>query len=279
MPINAKCTFFFQGEGGFGWTETWYLVGNDLTAVFDRSTATNAASYFNRRRQILNQDSWISAIRVSDEAVLRDSRVMIVSKTNGKGLADKTFGNEQAYDALQIRLEAGDRRRRSLLMRGLPRNVVSGDGTYAPDADWTAAFPRWVTALKDVLQANVRTTTPGAALFPTAITAGAGLQNLILTFAAPFPVSIVPNSIIKVTGMGGASNLNGLWKVATVSGLVATTFPKKRPIFGTPSPDGNVKVITINYEPISNAQGQRGSKRSTGRPSNALRGRAAARRT
>lgn len=279
MPINAKCTYFFQADGGFGWTETWYLVGNDLTAVFDRASATNVNSYFNRRRQLLNNNSWISAIRVSDEAVLRDSRVMIVAKANGLGLTTKLDGNEQSYDALQIRIEAGDRRRRSLLMRGLPRAVVQGDGTYLPDPDWVAAFPRWVTALRDVLQANVRTTTPGEALFPTALVAGAGLQNLLITFAAPLPGTLVANAVIKVSGMNGASNLNGLWKIASVAGLIVKTFPKKRPIFGTPSPDGNVKVITVSYEPISNAQGQKGSKRSTGRPSNALRGRAAARRT
>lgn len=276
---NIKTTFTFSAEGNFGWTETFYQVGDDIGTLFAEASSTAAGGYLRRRQQMLTENCWIKGVTCSDEAVLRDSKAKVIPKSQGKGLIPKPITGEQPYDALLLRCEAGNTRRRGFLLRGIPVGLVSEDNEYIGANAFITNLNNYMEAIRDRLHGAIRIKTPGPKLFPSAIDVGLDLKSLTITFAAPLPAGLATNAIINVAKMGQAANVNGLWKIAKVDGLVVTTFPKLREIFGSPVPTGSVTVMAITYGAITSIQPVRGGKRDTGRPSGALAGKARVRKS
>src|SRR5947209_5432564 len=102
-PVNALATYFFASStgGSEGWTENWYVQGNDIDQCLSQ-----AARYRAGRLKVLHQDWFLEAIRVSDLAVLGDSREIQFYPAVSKGQITAPVA-EEASVCIYMRMEAG----------------------------------------------------------------------------------------------------------------------------------------------------------------------------
>ena len=70
MPVNARCTFFFEYDK-WGWTETFFRVSNSLQEAYD-----NAVDTITHRMKLNGGGVIMSYLRVSDDDVRRDALLL-----------------------------------------------------------------------------------------------------------------------------------------------------------------------------------------------------------
>lgn len=291
--MAIRMTAFFNGPSNTaGWTETLYDNPGSMT-----TTLTKADTVWRPARvAILSTLCSLRQIRVSDEAVLRDSfiksytastgagQVDLPTGASGGGRGDYAVGAPQAglsANALLLRLEASALYRRMFLMRGVGEGFFGGDGIYNPNP-WMASY---LAAFKTVMVGTagwaLKRQIAGTALIPNALAVAAGNYGFTLTFnGANVPAGVAVNALIQLSSWIGTGNLNGRWRVASVSNSTpdgthsqATVYPKKRQITGTPG-GGFVRVITNDYANFTDVIPLRGVIKKTGRPFGLPRGRA-----
>lgn len=147
---KGRATFFFRFKDQ-GWTETYARNSASLSGLLGLGMSLGIA-----RKQLLGRGaSWIG-LRVSDDAVLRDSRTFVPDGTNavssyysGGATLDQA---ENAWEAIKIRMETNDDRYRSIKhLRGFPEGVANPatpSGISTAYHDWTPLYLAWLTALQ-----------------------------------------------------------------------------------------------------------------------------------
>lgn len=129
---NVKATLFFE-VGKFGWTETYYSSLTDVATVLPI-----ARSLAIQRSQLLTEDVFITAVRVSKDNVKRDSLVTFPARGDQK--FKKAEGpTEIPHVCALVRIEGGDKYRRSLFLRGLGDTDIDGLN-FEPNGAWADAF-------------------------------------------------------------------------------------------------------------------------------------------
>jgi hypothetical protein len=278
MP-NQVVTYFFKDvtTGSAGWTETFYMSAGTLAGAL--LIAGPQGAIMNARLRLLHPDYQLSAVRVSDVAILRDSLILANAGDTGTGQwggAGPHAGDtsEEPYDALLIRMEASSLKRRSFLMRGLPSSVITHTRQYNPDGVWTAAFNVWRTTMLANNVSQIRSQTTGTPTFPNTVTISASGYGLAITYVGAIPAGMVNGAYVKVTGIVGAAPVNHLWRISVVGALTLFLSAQRRLIYGTIAGTPIVQLVTYTYPAITSIIPLRGVKKSTGRPFDVLRGRA-----
>src|SRR6266536_27383 len=270
-PITVKVDYFFEDIGNSGWTETFYFTDTDITVARDRAET----KYVTQRLSLLTGSYSLRELRVSDVAILRDSLVKSYTFAQGLGNYPAVAGarDEQPWDALLVRIEAGALNRRSLLMRGLPGGLVDPVGVYTPSALWSRRFAAFRASCLAAPPFQIRTQTSGPGFRADNINIGPGGWTISLNFLAGPPPSFVAGRIVRISGVKGAAFINGLWKIYQVIGNAVLMEQKRRPAVGNVLITGSAKLITIGFSNFTNLIPERGVKKSTGRPFDEPRGR------
>lgn len=153
MPMTqGKMVIFFGATGGqgvppTGWTETWYKTEVDYKNLLGFATG-----YAKVRKQLLGINAFITAVRVSDALIKRDTLFEQLNADQGEGKVYNQAGDE--HDPTQvdllIRLESTELRRRSLFMAGLPDSVAqqlkeNGIGAAFLNGPSMKAWMRYIT--------------------------------------------------------------------------------------------------------------------------------------
>lgn len=269
MPL-IRATFFFKDSGGYGWTETIHNAGADLTTVLPR-----ALSLATTRRNMLGSTARLTFIRVSDDEVKRDSRVIQIPTGDQTARLGPDASSDIANTALVVRMEtASPVKRRTLSMRGIPDGTVSNAGQYTPDGNFSNTFMLWESKLKtdgwsirsrDGLQPphNILTAVQAPTTGVVTITTG---DDHDLELGKP----------LLITGSRGAPQINGTWIPFAIPSL--TTFQIKiTQLMGIYDGGGIVKKLGFVLNAITSAQVMRVSHRIAGRPFDSPVGRRRAR--
>jgi hypothetical protein len=283
-------TAFFTGPGSFGWTETLFDSPGSYTSTLQKADTVWRPA----RLGVLSNLFSLRQIRVSDEAINRDSLVKSYTAIQGLGLiAQGTDTNQgggdwgpaspQAFpapNALLVRLEATAAFRRMFLMRGMPVAAFGGDVVFNPNGTFTGNFIALATALNGqwFLKNLVPTGGPQQA---SALTVSASQLAMTLTFPSATglaPAGWAPNGILKLSLFRNAAFVNGLWKIFAINPSTpdathfqVVTFSKRRQIQGTPIP-GFATLLIPQFTAISATIALRGTTRKTGRPFGLPRG-------
>jgi len=208
------CTFIFNWARQ-GWSETFYHTDSDI------DTAMNAAILLSGSRYpLLGKPAYLEAIRVSDVAVLRDSKVHFPSVNQStSSLTADTVSN-----AWLVRIESGALYRRSFFLRGVPDSWIQ----YTPEAALpiiAGAFASAFTTFREQLingnwQLKVFDKVAGAA---QAVDVLALEQSLLgwVTVSLAVPAGVVPGQTVRLAGFDHVNTatkklLNGTHKVVSI---------------------------------------------------------------
>lgn len=281
--IAAKITYFFSGGGKAGWTEGFYITASDLANALTLATG----AFVPKRLALLHPNYRLDEVRVSDDSPskLRDSLVKAYNGASGKGTypilggdINKAEDSEQAWDALLCRSEAGADTRRAYDIRGLPRNVVDGNGVYSPEAIWVTRFNQFSLTFLAAPQFLLKRRTYGAVQQVPGISILDGGKGVMLTFQGAVPAGFVRDARIQLQGFAGTLNLNQIWRIQNVNGLEVTTYLRpKKILWGPTTLLGTARTVGAEYAALTSLIPERGVKRDTGRPSGEPVGRRKAR--
>lgn len=135
MPIQ-RCTFFF-GLDQEGWSETYFGDFADVDSAKDA-----AGILAELRRAMLTEDCFLVGWRISQEDIKRDARLQI--KTDPR---NGPFRNTvPIFTAVDVRMESTSLYRRTLYVRGLPRDVA-GQPSFNPSGPWMTRFTSFANEL------------------------------------------------------------------------------------------------------------------------------------
>lgn len=272
--MALKLTWFFVA-GRYGWTESLY------TPLTDYDIAANLGQFYAlRRRNLMNTDSYLTNLRVSDPSIFRDAVV-----TNYTGTANTVglFPSVQPlppYTSILMSLRAGTGSQRQLYLRGLPAEA-DPDPNYDEQVfnptpgflEQATDFSNWLLAQGFSIQ-HYQAANPGV-VFSNAVPNTANARYLNVTF---FQAPAV-DALIRIVGAGGFNRpINGVWKVISVAGTVGTLYrAAQAPLTGTWNGKGTQQTVVVSYRTITRASYVRIVKRNTGGPFDRPRGRTKAR--
>lgn len=142
-PIQTRVTLLFQ-QGNTGWSELYWRYG-DPSLDFSLARANDLALV---RAGMLCKSAEITAIRVSDETVYRDS--LITVNTTGLYTGNPGWPDGDPYIYYLVRLEAGKLYRKPIHIRGLPRAVQTIPFLESGIADaWNVGYTYWSAVVLD----------------------------------------------------------------------------------------------------------------------------------
>lgn len=264
MPL-LRTTFFFKSDTGYGWTETFFSTRAVLNTALQ-----DAIFILPKRLQLLGSGVSCVFIRVSDDLVKRDSEIYQVPASDQKPTGLVSGASDIPNTCVIVRLEGSPVRRRTLYMRGVPDAIVINAGRFDPDPTWVRNFGLWSALLTAGAWAMKCKSTPGAFADINGVSTPSG--NGTVTISTGLPHGFVQGDIVGITGVKGASAVNGKWTATTVPSATTFTIIVNR----IPKPY-TVGGKTAKYESelvgIVSAQTIRASHRIAGRPFDAPRGR------
>jgi hypothetical protein len=266
---RGRITAFFQ-QGTYGWSETIFNTAPDYGTLL-----AAGLTYATQRAGFLGDGAFLTEIRVSDDALYRDAFVRYFDPPlNGK---TGPAGPNQALPpnvALLLRLTSTEIYRRPLYMRGIPANIVDLHGKYAPTPAWTAglnAFSVFLTTGSWQVLATQRTGLPTDrhALFQVSAP-----NNFTLTPPAP---ALAIGTVVRILGSSRNHNPVGLRKVVSIAGLIYGLSGVDLPADYVYVPGSlSLEIVNRITTTITQVQPETITRRATGRPSGAPRGRRSA---
>lgn len=274
---DFRVTLFFEYFRN-GWSETYYRTAADsLTAL------TESGILVTRRRSMLNRESSVKYVRVSNVDSQRDARFRALQGVTGRGTAGQgrrafdEVASEEVYDAVNLRLFATDQAWRSLLIRGLPTEAFDEDGRLKPASQFITASDDFLTLLTQSY--SIRKFGYSDAVELTAVGIVTRKLATISTGAAIPGVAV--GSIVNIRGADGVSNLNGNWRIQPPVGASPyRVYAKQLNQLGSyTGSSGLVRRIIFTYPAITHGVIVGNSSRKTGRPSYLPRGKRSVRRS
>jgi hypothetical protein len=277
---TGRGTYFFS-QGGFAWSETWYVAATSLDDAWEKM---NSAA--DRRAEMIGSGALLFAIRVTD---VDQPRVSLTKPVNYPGPPDSAATTvDTPYNGIYVKVQDTNRfYRRQMWLRGVPDSWIMFDQvTKAPiiNALATQAINRFQTRAIG-FQFRLRVINADVASNPrrniTAISLVAMANNFLITapghgFATGNSVRIknCKGSNLQVATGGVVRSVNGVWPVTV---LTADTF--SIPLVGSPTNPpvynggGYAQNRPILYIPVRFVEYQKFAKRDTGNPSGRVRGR------
>jgi len=308
-PANAATA---TAGANAGWTETWYLPGDNTALV----AANQARELSISRRQLLSRGWANLSIRMSildaQNNPTRRGVLINLPPPSQPGTYPGENQDEPAYDALNMSVSATNGSRRAFLMRGVGSNVVGANGRFLNPPDFLARFVGGIAAGGGVVPAIQRVPTltadltgQGAGNLPWGIryrstTALTQISNVLTV--APANVNIITDATrpllrvpvntiqagntVSINGVVGLVSINGQWQARQVQvdplnnqfayvGLL----PRRRiSIVGEYEEGGVATYWNWGLSPVGVITPSRGASRRTGRPTGGTRGRRSNRR-
>jgi len=238
MP-TFKCSMFMRSDY-YGFSENWFFSGTDYTSAMD--ALKNLAS---ARLGLCGAGVYLDYLRVSDEAILRDSYVSNTKKqtvqltgTSGDFSSKIVYTEWGAIDppesGVHMRIEATAQYHSSHTIRGVPDSLIVWPGGPSNLPGWDKARMAWEDALVGKFCLRVRKQDEGSKKSP--------IVGMSHAQAAPweFKVLAVPNLVgtkLRVSGLKGipgSVNANGVYRILSVD-PVTNLFK----LDGFPPPPGN----------------------------------------
>lgn len=293
MP-TAKITWFYQFND-FGWSESlWQSYNADLSEAF-----TNANAYAFARAGLNGSGVAITAIRVSDDGVYRDSKYSPNSYyTAGAGIPAYTpqggggvvigvppvgggalVSPANPYDAIQIRMEGGSLYRREMMFRGAPAQIMTSPPGPVLEGAYSIAFRAWATYCQVFYSFRCKNRNAPYNLQPVAL----------VSIGPPGTITVPGNTLavgnyVQLVGFRGFNGIRGRYYVTAIAGTTVTLGPNFTPLTSVPHPAGYVQLLSTTavpiqpaYIPITAVKVITQTHRATGRPFNGPRGRRRAR--
>lgn len=263
---RIKCVLFFEDELSHDFTETYYVINDSPAGALLRFDPKNPDSFLIKRLNVLAKNFYCTEVRAGNDEQDRDSLIIPLSFTDGKGRYPGTAEGEQAWDSLLLRCEAGALHRRAFKLAGIPRGVISSNGSYSPTPQWITKFDLFADSMKTFLQAQIRTQTAGVRVHPALSILGDN-RSLGLSFVpGATPAGWTVGKYVKLTRYTGSNAINGQWRIRTANAADVVTFPRRTDMFGNPLMTGDAQLITIDAAPITAVLPLRGARRKTARP-------------
>lgn len=265
MP-EYKCTFFFE-LAKYGWSETWFRQEATPDAALASSKVLAA-----QRASLLASPAQLSAVRISDESIQRDS---LFFEWTGNALeGGNTFGNSDIPNtAALLRIEAGSLYRRNLYLRGIPDSFVTEPNGLVLDPAWNKNFQGYRSLLINSqwhLKAIQKTPPPPTQFITGAARGANGTWTVTLQNQLP---GISNGSRIRISKTQGVPRLNGYWLVyPDPLGAALIYLLNSGGIYGNWTGGGYAALLSPSYNPVTNVIVERATHRITGRPFDEPRG-------
>ena len=275
----VKHTLFFEA-GKHGWSESYYLTA--VSAAGSEATLNQLAEI---RRQCLVPAVAITGIRASVDGYPPDSLLAEVNLPgqlrNNAGVA---FVAAPYYAAALVRLDTppiaptGQVLRRNLLLRGIPRDILTATGAWAENQsfqDFRFAVLRFIERDALPLGYSLRRKVYGTSRTVNSVSNYGTRQLRIIT---TLPLGVAPRTRIQVFFATGTRGVNGIHVIDSINDVEIVTRPLKRaPLITAGATFGVVYPITFETIQWNRVTIPRSTRKATGRPFSLSRGRAAVR--
>lgn len=260
-----RITFFFRSTRGYGWSETYFTTAASLNGAM-----TNAKAILPTRVNLNGRGVFLEFIRVSDDEVRRDSQIYVVPRADREIKARSAGDGDIANTCVDVRIEAGDTKRRTLFLRGIPDDICLDNGSFVPTPAWNANFGAFSAAL-GMNQIAVRVRTDVSPQFVIANVGTSGPTGLV-TITTQAATGFVLNDVVNIRQVLGATQVRGLQRVVTI--IDATNFQVRVARVVKPYLGGGL-VVKNGYAllGISALHALRCSHHNAGRPFDSPRGR------
>lgn len=273
MP-TYKATFVFN-QGRLGWSESWYLEQSNSDFAL-----AQAGSLAALRQKLLASGVNLEYIRVSDVAIAGDANVKLIDEWG----TTQIDGADTPWNAIYVRIQAGDQYRRQMWLRGVPDAWIAPTLGNPASNVWpgalTSALDKFVAKLKNVpfkLKVISKDTGDIVEKDITSITED-GSHRIVFGIAG---LTGAVNDTFRVKKFSGPdkAQLNGVYTIVSNSGT-AVVVPKKYADLESPPEDSGGKAVArvIKYKDITDGTLIRLAKRNTGRAFFAPAGRRRARK-
>lgn len=158
--MSVRVTLFFQAVSGrktYGWSETHYHVTAPTLDVAEIATKRMVR----KRLALCGNGVIFQGARLSDDAVNGDSLIIAPADSPDAGdlvAGTPLAGGDEALDyldppnsCLNIRMEASEKRRKTLYLAGIPDSLVRSQGGphLKSNPAWTRAYGNWVKEMAD----------------------------------------------------------------------------------------------------------------------------------
>jgi hypothetical protein len=266
MPIY-KCTAFFT-YAGQGWSETYYRT--QTTPV---GAQTDFQTLLNARAQILVYSAEISAQRISDVAIQRDSG--LIARSVG-GQWDKVESGDTPWQSMLCRLSSGTTYWRPLYVRGIPdAEWTSGDHS---DPAWEKAVVKFFNAIiGGSFQMQVKTKNPALAPQLQVISVVPNPATGTVQISTVAAHNLAVGDRVQIYNFRGWRPAPGTKTVVIVNTATSFTVSGTPPAGWAYTSQGSIKKVVYDYVLIDDANVERVTHRIVGRPFGQQRGRRAAR--
>jgi hypothetical protein len=133
----GRATMFFK-QGEFGWSEThWHQNINITTGAL----YTASLGLANARAALLDSQSTLNEVRVSQDTVFRDSLVeTFIPPLSGAGFGGGGAFGLQPFDVLSLRAEGTSQYRKIIYLGGIESSFWSNPFVGISDPGWLAYF-------------------------------------------------------------------------------------------------------------------------------------------
>jgi hypothetical protein len=267
-----RATFFYKDSNGFGWTETFH---NNLATY--AGVIAQVQRLMPLRLALLGSNASLVYVRVSDDDVTRDSQVISIAESVGVG----TWRGVSALAdvCLLVRCTPNPATtaqvRKILSMRGIPKAVLGAGDVYTPISAWNVAFRNWADEIANgawCIKATDRLIVPQVITNVAQVVATG-----VTTINTAGNHGLLPGGGVRISGVSGASQVNGVWNVLGTPSL--TSFTIQVPlIVGAYVGGGTARGIGYRLWVIFNVKDERVSERKAGRPFDSPHGRRKRRR-
>jgi hypothetical protein len=282
---TAKATWFYEFSD-YGWSESlWRPYSTSLSEVIP-----TAEAYASSRMKLMGNGVALPAIRVSDDAVYRDSIYSLNSYITGAA-ADGVFlaqgGNLQTvkgalpaqvpasiFECVQTRMEGTSLYRREMMVRGLPQPVMTNPPGPLFQGAFLEQWNAWVALVMRDWSFRCKSRADASAL-KTVTTVTIGPPSTVTVPGAGYAVG----DRIQLLGFRNVNGIRGKYYVESNVGGVLTLLGFT-PLQTVLQPIGYAQLIqpamqapSINYQAITAVKAITQTHRKTGRPSFGPRGR------
>lgn len=265
MPV-LKCTLFFKQQGP-GWTETYYKTISDADLASFLPIATTLAQ---KRILCSGAQTQLYCIRLSREGVFRDVYPRFVSM-----FGTTAKDSDAATTCVDFLFQNAARTKsKYTYARGVWDEAITVGGVFTPSPSYVAILNAWYAELAAQEWGWMGVTDPVES-FITNVVANEN-KTVAVTMATPlFPEPLANYAQVRISGVGGAIQLNGQFVVKVKS---TTTFDTKYPLAIFPyTVGGKVRFSTKVCVPIVHAIATKVGERKVGKPSYQSPGRRRAR--
>lgn len=275
MTIAMKTVLFFvQGESG--WSETFYRQEPDFTTA-----EASAKRLADARGKCLASKDWVqmTAIRLSDDNVRGDARLITgYNYKTTEALNDPNVNPDVPWTGVVIRIEAGEKIRRHLWMRGVPDDAIVEPfrrDNFPPFTVALSAFLKFLILERYQVRNFDKTDVNPAAVITKVERSTTGLPgqwDLTLGVGGP---TFNAGEEVFIEGIKESNGLNGQKPCI----LVNNTLGKMTIFADKIIPDflylgkGKVRHVRYKFDDITRAEWIRNGHRDNGRPFDSPRGR------